>query len=651
MKVLSLFDGISCGHVALDRAGISVEKYYASEIEKNAIKITQKNYPDTVQLGDVTKITENQLDSLGKIDMVIGGSPCFCAGTKIFTDKGYKNIEDICVGDFVLTHRNRFRKVTAIGKTENVNIGLLKSQGSIGTYVTPNHPYLTLNKKESDYNEKWLPASDLKHNENVLGIPNNFCYESKTNFNLDEETCWLLGRYVADGHIRNDKRKGRKNSYHYGVVYSIGDNKLNEFLQHLNRWKCSTYRHSQSVHRCVINSKELVEFILSCGFGTSAITKTIPIEILGLPDNLLESFLSGYLSGDVTYYENIDIYGASTISYTLALSLQLLVSKLYKTNANIYFEKARENSVICGRKVKAHDQYTVRFSKVRKKQNKCIVTDSAVWYPFKSYEIVGNETVYNMTVDEDNSYTANNFIVHNCQDLSNYKYSMFDVSGLRGNSSRLFYDYIRILKYINPKYFLLENVASMEDRWKDAMSEIIGCYPIMINSSDFCAAERKRYYWTNIPIKKWIPKDIVLKDIIFDAKDVPEKYWYTKYDVTVYDGDPKIKATLHLNSHRQAKEVYSINHKCNTLLCDGSGGNLAKKIYQDNKVRKLMPIEYERLQTLPDNYTDGVSDSARYTAIGNGWTVDVIAHILSGISLTDTKDCYFCGKYVKKRLF
>ena len=313
MRVLSLFDGISCGHVALDRTGISVEKYYASEIEKNAIKITQKNYPDTVQLGDVTKITEDVLDSLGKIDMVIGGSPC--------------------------------------------------------------------------------------------------------------------------------------------------------------------------------------------------------------------------------------------------------------------------------------------------------------------------------------------------QDLSNYKYSMFDVSGLNGNSSRLFYDYIRILKYINPKYFLLENVASMEDRWKDAMSEIIGCYPIMINSSDFCAAERKRYYWTNIPIKKWIPKDTVLKDIIFDAKDVPEKYWYTKYDVTVYEGDPKIKATLHLNSHRQAKEVYSINHKCNTLLCDGSGGNRAKKIYQDSRVRKLMPIEYERLQTLPDNYTDGVSDSARYTAIGNGWTVDVIAHILSGLSLTDTKDCYFCGKYVKKRLF
>jgi DNA (cytosine-5)-methyltransferase 3A len=238
-----------------------------------------------------------------------------------------------------------------------------------------------------------------------------------------------------------------------------------------------------------------------------------------------------------------------------------------------------------------------------------------------------------------------------CTDLSNYKYYMQDVTGLDGSQSGLFYDFVRILKCANPKYFLLENVASMEDRWKDLMSEILGYNPIMINSADFCAAERKRYYWTNIPIKRWNHKDVVLKDIIVDSKDVPDKYWYSKYAVTVYNGDPKVKATIHINAHRHAKEVYSINHKCNTIMCDDGGGNLVKKIYQDGRVRKLMPLEYERLQTLPDNYTDCVSDSARYSAIGNGWTVDVISHILSGINLTDTKDCYLCGKYLKRRLF
>lgn len=73
MNVLSLFDGISCGRVALDRAGIKINKYYASEIDKYAIKIAQKNYPDTIQIGDVTEIKKEDLPN---IDLLIGGSPC-----------------------------------------------------------------------------------------------------------------------------------------------------------------------------------------------------------------------------------------------------------------------------------------------------------------------------------------------------------------------------------------------------------------------------------------------------------------------------------------------------------------------------------------------------------------------------------------------
>lgn len=220
-----------------------------------------------------------------------------------------------------------------------------------------------------------------------------------------------------------------------------------------------------------------------------------------------------------------------------------------------------------------------------------------------------------------------------CQDLSNYKYDRGEVTGLNGTKSSLFYEYIRILKYVKPKYFLLENVASMEDKWKDIISDLLGVKPIMINSSLVCAAERKRLYWTNIPnVTEPKDKGIVLKDICLPAYKVPDKYWYkNKYPITVHDGDVKVKATIHLNSHERIKEVYGLNHKCNTLLRDGDGENRVKKIYQNNQVRKLTPIEYERLQTLPDNYTNCVSDSRRYSAIGNGWTVDVIKHILSGL--------------------
>ena len=219
-----------------------------------------------------------------------------------------------------------------------------------------------------------------------------------------------------------------------------------------------------------------------------------------------------------------------------------------------------------------------------------------------------------------------------CQDLSMYKTSSAEGwKGLDGSKSNLFYHYVRALKEIKPKYFLLENVASMENKWVDAISKELGVNPIEINSSLVCAAERKRLYWTNIPaIGELENRHIMLKDIVVNAEEVPQKYWYDK--PFVYNGDDKkVQCTLDIKGHRNMKEVYNLNGKCNTILCDGDGGHRVKKVYQNGRCRKLMPVEYERLQTLPDGYTEGVADSRRYTCCGNGWTVDVIAHILKNI--------------------
>lgn len=219
-----------------------------------------------------------------------------------------------------------------------------------------------------------------------------------------------------------------------------------------------------------------------------------------------------------------------------------------------------------------------------------------------------------------------------CQDLSVYKTSSAEGwKGLDGSKSNLFYHYVRALKEIKPKYLLLENVASMENKWVDAISKELEVNPIEINSSLVCAAERKRLYWTNIPaIGELENRHIMLKDIVVNAEEVPQKYWYDK--PFVYNGDDKkVQCTLDIKGHKNMKEVYNLNGKCNTILCDGDGGHRVKKVYQNGRCRKLMPVEYERLQTLPDGYTEGVADSRRYTCIGNGWTVDVIAHILKNI--------------------
>ena len=219
-----------------------------------------------------------------------------------------------------------------------------------------------------------------------------------------------------------------------------------------------------------------------------------------------------------------------------------------------------------------------------------------------------------------------------CQDLSLYKTSSQEGwLGLEGQKSNLFFHYVRALKECKPRYFLLENVASMAQKWVDVISEEMGVQPIFINSSLVCAAERKRLYWTNIPITSLLAdKGLVLGDIVFPASEVPEKYWYKDRPFQYNGDDEKVQCTI-LGSGfmRNTREVYNLKSKANTLLCDGGGGNRQKKVYQDGRCRKLMPIEYERLQNLPDGYTEGVADSHRYTAIGNGWTVDVIAHIFT----------------------
>jgi site-specific DNA-cytosine methylase len=195
--------------------------------------------------------------------------------------------------------------------------------------------------------------------------------------------------------------------------------------------------------------------------------------------------------------------------------------------------------------------------------------------------------------------------------------------------SKLFFEYVRILKEANPKYFLLENVE-MKKEWEKVITDHLGVEPVFINSDKFSAQSRPRLYWTNIPFDRSVipaSNPLVLSDIM--ESEVNEKYFY-KEDYTFHGDDKVVCATLHINGHDILKRVNSQNHKCQclTAVC---GGNQQKKVIQGNRVRKLTPVEYERLQTVPDNYTSIVSDGARYKSLGNGWTVDVISFIFSFI--------------------
>ena len=213
----------------------------------------------------------------------------------------------------------------------------------------------------------------------------------------------------------------------------------------------------------------------------------------------------------------------------------------------------------------------------------------------------------------------------------------------------MFYKYVEALETIKPKYFLLENVASMKKEDKDTITSILGVEPILINSALVSAQQRKRLYWTNIPnITQPPDKGILLRDILESGLPYLEKAeaLTASYNGAVFwNSIQKHQRTMIAEPIRigqygkggQGQRIYSVQGKSVSLSANGDGQGAKTGLYKidlpdgEYLIRKLTPLECERLQTLPDNYTEGISNTQRYKCIGNGWTVDVIAHIFSFI--------------------
>lgn len=210
--------------------------------------------------------------------------------------------------------------------------------------------------------------------------------------------------------------------------------------------------------------------------------------------------------------------------------------------------------------------------------------------------------------------------------------------------SKLFWEFVRILKSTKPKYFLLENVP-MKKEYLDVITEAVGVNPILINSADFSAQNRKRYYWTNIPIGSWVSSDIKLVDILEHGFVDREKsfcidsgYFKGGNPKQYFESSRRHLAFNYSSSGRGNGVIegrFTEAHKALTLTAQGYSARAVTGVLNDGEEltwRHLTVLECERLQTLPDGYTDkGVNQRNRYKAIGNGWTVDVIAHIFQGL--------------------
>ena len=209
-----------------------------------------------------------------------------------------------------------------------------------------------------------------------------------------------------------------------------------------------------------------------------------------------------------------------------------------------------------------------------------------------------------------------------CQSFSNAG----NGTGFDGKSG-LFYDFVRLLKECKPTYFLLENVK-MKKEWQDIISEELGVQPIKINSNLVSAQNRERLYWTNIPVVG-LPDDkkIYIEDILDTNFDI--KYWLKERNAELLSKKVSIEGAPDICCIDVYNKKFKKDRKSPTLTLPHHN---SLRLLQDGKFRKLTPNECERLQTVPVDYTNtGIADIHRYSMLGNGWTVDVIAFIFSFI--------------------
>lgn len=708
IRLLELCAGYGSQALALKNLGIDVYSEIA-EFDKYASQAYMQLHGETKNYGDIYTIDETKLPYF---DMITYSTPCFTEDSLVLTEKrGFQKIIDIQIGEKVITHDGNYKTVENVinnGKKKTVKI---YGMGIDEIHTTPNHLFY-VREKSHDGNNKtrsytrvfsepvWKQADSLKRTD-YMGIPINKKSEipewngitfvwsdgrkdryknQLSQYMNNKDFWWLIGRYIADGWFRNNG----------GIIIGCGKKKFVEMKE-----KCDSIGLDYNIleERTVIKFyyqlKELELFVQS--FGKYAYGKKIPSFVMDLPVDLLNSFLNGYMSGDGCFTNGR--FKATSVSRELIYGLAQCIAKVYKQPYSIYKTERPKTTVIEGRTVNQKDTYELCFKKEKRPQDKAFYEDGFIWFPVTKVEEDEIETIYDLTVEENHSFTVQGVIVHNCQDFSVAGKGKGGDKG-SGTRSSLLWECERIIRAVKPKYLLMENVKNLlsekhRHNFNEWFKVLEGMgytnYYKVLNAKDYGIPQnRERIFCVSIlgggqylfPNPK--PLEKRLKDMLED--NVDEKYYLSDISVNrllkrrdglgykpCINGEVAVTLTTkpgQRNSDNYIQEPFVVASRgrnienpsdrtigspteqrleINYTGCTNTLTSVQKDNYvvENYRIRKLTARECFRLMGVKDEQFDrlnGISNSQLYKLAGNSIVVDVLEAIFKNLLMPETTE-------------
>lgn len=623
--------------------------------------------------GDISLCNDTVIQD---IDIYTYSFPCFIAGTMVLTSNGYKDIVDITDDDYVMTHLNRFRKV--VKPMINVANHLIKVKTMVSDeiFTTEEHPFY-VRKKCRKYNSatrrnerifgkaEWINAGNLTK-DYYVGTPvntNEIIPEwngiehvwsdgrsNRVSNKISEvietyDFWWIIGRYLGDGWIRSQG----------GIIICCDFPETNDIVEKLDaikfNYSISNERTTNKIH---ISFKEIGVFCETMLSGAS--NKTVPGFILDLPKSLLKGFLDGYMSADGCIVGNK--HKASSVSCKLIYGIGQCIAKVYNRPFAIYKENRPATHVIEGRVVNQKSGYQIVYKLEESKQDKAFFEDGYIWSPINNVEKIDyNGFVYNMEVEEDNSYVVQNIIVHNCQDLSVAGHQ----NGLDGTRSGLLWECEKFIEINKPKILLMENVKNLIgkkflpdfEKWVSKL-ETLGYKTVygVLDAKDFgVPQQRQRVFAISIlgdndfimpegepnPNRMWNILENTSEESLFFSQDIVDKFIEEngEYEELPLTASLRMLGMINIKGNECIRRVYDKNGLCPTLTTMAGGHRQPKVLLVDDdrnySIRKLSPLECWRLMgmTLEDfiQAESHCSNSQLYQMAGNSIVVNVLEAI------------------------